>query len=556
MLTQRRPEVAVPLKNYSNRYAFATGMILLLGIGLRLFHYANNRSLWTDEIYLNAGIVDFSFAQLLSQPLPYLQKAPVGYLLLSHLCVVLLGKTELALRLYPLLSGIGALFLLRPVARHFLKPFGALVALALLALGTPLLYHAVEAKPYGPDLCVTLALLWLYIRYGARSDWPALLRWGLGGSLAVWLSYPSIFVLAGLALAAGLPPLLHGNWARVGRVALPASLWLLSFALSYFLFTKEGSDAGWLVFFFYKFDAYFPLQPVSAGPWLLKKLAIFFHYPLGLTWYEDQAERSNLARFVLRLTLVPVLLSGLGVLYFWRTHKAYLGVTGSVLLLALLASSLRLYPFHERMIVYLAPFAILLLAGGCDYLRTRAARPLRYAGYGLTLLLLLGLAKNALVTARTPYLLPGYKMSYYRPALQYVAQHARPGDGVYVYWNAAAGYTYYTRTLGLPLRAVVDPDYRYTVDTYAAYYAKVDADLRSAAKARRVWVLYSGVDMNQGDYGGQPAWYYQGHDFREGYGVQQYARHLQQLGRVLERYVPADGNPNPDVKVQLLELNN
>ena len=554
MLAQLRPEVAVfPKQHRTSRYALATYCILFLGISLRLFHYFYNRSLWTDEIYLSAGLVDFSFKELLSKPLPYMQKAPVGFMLITHLFVVLFGKNELALRLYPLLTGIASLFFFLPVARHFLKPFGALVALTVLACATPIIYHSVEAKPYGPDLFITVVLLWMYVRYRHQTRWKSLLLWGFGGSVAVWMSYPSIFVLAGMAMAVGLTNLVKGNWPVIFRLVVPFSMWLLSFSLSYFLFTKEGSDAGWLVFFFYKFDGYFPLQPVSGVVWLLKKAAIFFHYPLGLTWVDDLSEHTYLERFIQRMTIVPVILSALGVLYFFKTNKRFLLAVGIILLIAVVASSLRMYPFHERMIVYLAPFAILLLAGGCDYLRNKTV-PLKYVGHVLTLLLLFGVLKNAVANTLTPYLLSGYKMSYYRQAMHYVETNIKPGDGVYVYWNAAAGYKYYKSTDNLKFEGVVDPDYRYTVRNYPDYYAKVDADLYSVPNTKRVWVIYSGVDMNQGDYGGQPAWYYQGHDFREGYGVEQYTKHLQQIGKVLDKYVPSDGNPNPDVRVRLMEL--
>ncbi|WP_375436852.1 glycosyltransferase family 39 protein [uncultured Hymenobacter sp.] len=554
MLAQLRPKVsAFPKQKHVSFYVVTTGFLLFLGIALRVFHYVYNRSLWTDEIYLTAGIAEMNFQDLLSKPLPYMQKAPIGYLLICHLFVVLFGNNELALRLYSLLTGVAALFLFVPVARHFLKPFGTLVALTLLACATPIVYHSVEAKPYGPDLFITILLLWFYVRYQQNTSSKNLWWWGIGGSIAVWLSYPSIFVLAAMGLAVGGNYLIKGDWNRIFRLVLPFGLWLVSFLLSYFLFTKEGSDAGWLVYFFYKFEGYFPLQPVSSVTWLMKKAVIFFHYPLGLTWIDELVEQTYLRRFVQRMTIVPVVLSGLGVLYFFRTNKRYLLVVGLVLLVAVVASCLKLYPFHERMIVYLAPFVILLLAAGCDYLSSKTTS-LKYVSYGLTLLLLGGLLKNAAATTLTPYLLSGYKMSYYREALDYVNRKYQAGDGVYVYWNGAAGYKYYKTADALRFEAVIDPDHRYAVRNYADYFAKVDADLTSVPNKKRVWVIYSGVDMNQGDFAGQPAWYYNGHDFREGYGVTRFTQHVRQIGNVLDQYVPTDGNPNPDMRVLLMEL--
>ncbi|WP_375436609.1 glycosyltransferase family 39 protein [uncultured Hymenobacter sp.] len=554
MLAQLRPAIGTfPKQKQLEFYLVATGCILFLGIVFRLFHYFYNRSLWTDEIYLSAGIVDMSFQELLSQPLPYMQKAPIGYLLLSHLFVVLFGNTELALRLCSLLTGIAALFLFLPVARYFLKPFGALVALALLAFASPIIHHSVEAKPYGVDLFTTVLVLWLYVRYQHETTVKKLVWWGLGGSIAVWLSYPSIFVLAGIALATSIYQVLKGNWQVAFRLAIPFGMWLVSFVLSYLLFAKEGSDAGWLVYFFVKFDGYFPLQPVSGVTWLVRKAFAFFDYPLGLTWINNLGNHTNTGRFIERMTIVPVVLASLGTLYYFKQNKRYLGLLAAILGIAVVASSLKLYPFHERMTVYLAPLVALLLAGGCDYLRNKTAF-LKYVSYGLALLLLAGALKNLLINTTTPYLLGGYKMSYYREALQYVNTKYRAGDAVYVYWNGVAGYKYYKAANALKFDGVIGKDHRHSVHSYPEFFAKVDADLKALPNQKRAWVIYSLMDMNQGDYAGEPAWYYNGHDFREGYGAERFVKHLAQAGRVIDTYVPADGNKANDAHAHLLEL--
>jgi hypothetical protein len=218
-----------------------------------------------------------------------------------------------------------------------------------------------------------------------------------------------------------------------------------------------------------------------------------------------------------------------------------------------MASSLKLYPFYERMTVFLAPLVVLLLAGGSDYLNNKKAAA-KYFGYGLTVLLLFGLVKNTVANTVTPYLIGGYKMSYYRDVLQYVNSHCREGDAVYVYWNAAAGYKYYKDSSVLKFDGVVGGDYRHDVRSYAEFFARIDADLAALTNKKRAWIIYSSMDMNQGDYAGEPAWYYNGHDFREGYGVDRFIQHLGQVGKITDTYVPADGNKKNDVHVHLMEL--
>ena len=77
---------------------------------LRLRQYLTGRSLWADEAMLALNIVTRDFAGMF-QPLDYDQGAPIGFLLVEKLFHALLGKHELALRLFPLLVGLISLWL-------------------------------------------------------------------------------------------------------------------------------------------------------------------------------------------------------------------------------------------------------------------------------------------------------------------------------------------------------------------------------------------------------------------------------------------------------------
>ena len=170
-----------------------------LGIFFRLFHFLDNRSLYIDEIFLATSLVKMNFAELTAPMLEYEQKAPLGFLWVTRLMVLLFGKGEMALRLFPLICGIATLFVFLPVARYFLKPVGVVVAVGVLAAAPPLIYHAVEAKQYSTELFATVVALLLYIRFHQRMNLRALVQWGLGGAIILWFSFSSIFVLAGMA---------------------------------------------------------------------------------------------------------------------------------------------------------------------------------------------------------------------------------------------------------------------------------------------------------------------------------------------------------------------
>ncbi len=85
-------------------------LVLGLGVFLRLFVYFQNRGYFMDEGSLLGNIegkpiLDFS------QPLSSNQLAPLGFLIVERACVSRLGDSRFVSRLFPLASGIPALFL-------------------------------------------------------------------------------------------------------------------------------------------------------------------------------------------------------------------------------------------------------------------------------------------------------------------------------------------------------------------------------------------------------------------------------------------------------------
>jgi uncharacterized membrane protein len=129
-----------------------------LGVAVRLVAYLYNRSLWRDEALLASNIESRSYAGLL-QPLDNQQAAPVGFLMLEHFVVQVLGNSEYALRLVPLLAGIASLFLLRSVARKSLAREAVPIALGFFAISEKVVYYSSEVKQYSTDVAICLALV-------------------------------------------------------------------------------------------------------------------------------------------------------------------------------------------------------------------------------------------------------------------------------------------------------------------------------------------------------------------------------------------------------------
>ncbi|EMR01851.1 glycosyltransferase family 39 protein [Cesiribacter andamanensis] len=268
---------------YGQLLAVLVWVFVVSGILLRVFHYIDNRSLWIDEIYLITSILKTDFMGLTQPELAYQQKAPIGFLWLVKLSVILLGEDERALRLVPLLCGIASLFAFLPVARYFLKPLGVVLAMGILALAPPLVYHSVEVKQYGMELLATVLALYLYSRYHNKKDWVSLLGFGWMGAVLLWFSFSAIFILAGMAIGTSLYFLYRKRWRLLRRFLLPFSLWLVSFVINFLLFTHKHAEQEWLVNWFRVRGGFAPVDFFSEAGllWLMKALYRLLDYPPG-----------------------------------------------------------------------------------------------------------------------------------------------------------------------------------------------------------------------------------------------------------------------------------
>lgn len=532
----------------ANIYQAVIWLLVIVGVCLRLFHYFNNRSLWEDEIYLSTGIDKLSFSQLLNeQLLDFQQKAAVGYLLVVKLCTMVFGPREMGLRFFPMFCGVTSLFVFLPVARKFLWDIGVVVAIGILALAPPLVYHSVEAKPYSVELLCTILLLYTYVRYSDKTNTGSLLVWGLWGAVITWFSYSSIFILAGIALTIGLRCLSNKQWKMVPKLIMVFALWFGSFGINYILFTQKDAHSGWLVYFFVKHDAFLPLSG-AAFKWLGAHLIGFFNYPLGLSW-STIYQQSVIQELLYRVAWVPMIFSVLGIYYLLRNNKWLLLLIAGTFLIVLAASAVKLYPFHERLTVFLAPLGILLLASGCDlaFFKSNLKNLPRWV---LVLILLIGPIKNSFAEVFNTGLFGSYKKAYHREAFQYLNDHFQPGDTVYVYWNDLPAWRLYKRLYPLKYTAKEGTDFRYTSRSFPQYFTKLDSELKPFMGKKRVWVVSNNnFDIEIGDYIGQPAWYYKNND-----GVQRFDQWLLSKGKVIDYYKPADDGAVSNISIRLMDL--
>lgn len=328
--------------------------LVAVGVLARVVRYGLVFALWEDESFLAVNLFEKDYAGLLG-PLDFSQLAPPLWLVAEKAVAESLGFSEWSLRLVSVGSSLASLALFVVLARRLFAGWEATFAVGVLAVSYPSVRYAAEAKPYGVDLLVSIAIL-LAATMVAEEARPS--RWLLLAALLAlgpWLSFPSVFVGGGVVLVGFV-----GAFARAGaghRVTACAP-WVAAgfFHLSSFVAVQAcvadaAAPALPLMRAFWA-DAFPPFDtPLRLPLWLLSSLAgPLLAFPVGGPAWGSVA------------TTVAVLA---GVVALERSSRRPLLALCSVpFTLHLAASALHRYPFggHAKFSLYAAPFVSILAA--------------------------------------------------------------------------------------------------------------------------------------------------------------------------------------------------
>jgi hypothetical protein len=436
-------------------------VLALVGTVLRLVQYAARTSLWVDEAALARNVVDRPLRELLG-PLSHAQFAPPGFLLVQKAAVAVFGNSEYALRAFPLVAGIVALWLSLFVARRTLRGAAVPIAVALFAFSPQLIRYSAEAKQYSSDGAIALLLALAALELRARGPTPRRAAlFGALGCVTVWFSQPALFVLAAIGLSLMTVYARARDPRALRTLAITGVLWCVgAIPVVLLAFGSVSADDQAYIHHFWR-SAFFPLPPRSLGDvlWPVYALRDLFSDTL-----------------MLRPSLVaaPLFVIGCRSLWLRRRHLAIALLAPAVIALA--ASALRVYPFAGQLLLFFAPAALLLTAEGVEYLtRNRRAPGRRLAGALMTTVLLVPCLISASQLPR--------KREELRPVLDYVRAKRQPGDVIYVYYGAQQAFRYYQPTLGLGQDDVI---YGTCERSHWRNYLTQLDELRGS---RRVWLV-------------------------------------------------------------------
>jgi len=451
------------------------GIIIGLGILLRVIPYLHNRSLWLDETWLALNILQKPFSQLMG-PLDWKQMAPIGFLFIEKTLVLTFGDSEYVLRFFPLLAGIFSLFLFYGVARRILTIRGCAIALGLFAISEPLIRYSSELKQYSSDVTIALSiyLLGLYCVEKESRFVLSLFLFSITGAILIWFSHPAIFSLAGVGIALTVYGLKTWKWQRVAWLTLPACFWLGSFVIYYFITHLDLSQNATMVKAWSGSSSFMPIMPTSVWDLMLFQQTFFnvFRNPGGFSFY-------GLAAFCFLVGWASA---------FSEKRYAWHLLTLSILI-TLIASGLHKYPFQGRLILFLVPAILIFIGGGVDRIITMAKGTGPIVWVSLCAILVLVPVQTLILNKLLP---SGMKREEVRPVMTYLSQHYQKGDGLYLYHSSEAAFEYYAKRVGLE-KVTYQRGVR-SINNWGNYIN----ELGGLRGNDRMWILFSHVLEDSG----------------------------------------------------------
>jgi hypothetical protein len=450
------------LKKYLVPIAFVC--ISLIGIFLRIYFYALDRSLWYDEVRLAYSIVNRSFSGLL-QPLEYRQVAPIGFLFVQKAIVYTLGKSDYALRLLPLVAGIASIPLMYKVVKSYAKGVAPFIAFGLFSFSERLIYYSSELKQYSTDVLVALFLLIVSLRCLDNKKGGSHIILGFAGAFSLWLSHPALFILVGTGFALGLGFLRERDWPQLWRIIGVVLIWCLSFTTLYFISLRYPLSDNNVINYW---QGYFmPWPPWSDMSW---------HYR---AWIDLLRNPARLPPII--LTLVIIVLGWISLLYRrWQLAMIFM----VSFLTVLIVSSFRDYPFGDRLMLFSLPLIFLLLAEGIERIRLFFMRVSIWPAVFSCILFTTLFWSHPLYTAYSNVLCP--KMGEdIKPVMAYMRDNRLGSDSIYIYYGAQPAFQYYSSRYGF-----TEKDYVVGVKSRDDL-AKYIQDINKLSGQDRNWFVFS-----------------------------------------------------------------
>lgn len=435
--------------------------VIICGVSISILQFFYNRSLWFDESTLSLNILNRNFTELL-QPLDFEQVAPILFLSIEKIFTFLFGYSEYALRLFPLLSYWASIYLLYKIFKIFhLNTYVIILSLTLFLFNGTIIYYSSEVKQYMTDVLTITSMIYFTLKnYEKTTNKYVLL--GFLGIVSIFLSNVSPIILLCCGAYLFYNMFLNG-WNEIKYFIATIFIWILFFGIYFLFFIYDHPTREFMLKYWIDWDGFMPLNPLQIDfyQYIIRK---YYHFYNGLFQF------GIIGFYGLQL----LFLFGCYILIERKKYNIFiLSILPIVVHLAL--SSLKLYPFDIRLILYTCPAFIITLSFGFEYVISSVKNPLHIIYRVFLILLLLFFPLSA-------YMKIPIKRSEVKDCLIYLKQNIN-NEKIYFSYYTISPLKYYTET------SLVD------FSNYNTHYGKLDnyenllKDINSLKG--RVWFVFS-----------------------------------------------------------------
>lgn len=411
------------MKNFikKNLFNIIICLILALGIFLRLKTYLYCRSFWYDEAALALNIMDRDFSGFFRY-LDYIQCAPPLFMVSSKITTNIFGTREWAFRLLPLIFGIFSMFAFYYLSKDILnKKWSILIANFLFAVNFQLIYYCQEFKQYSLEVLVTILAIYCIKKITPENlNSIKCLSLGIMFFVLFLLSMTAPFILAAFILY-----IIYKNRKTAIKQVFCILFPFIFLLAPYYLFYLWPSRALMLREFSNMWNAgYLNLNFES-----IKTLAAEF--------FQFSFEPNNTVFLIFTLCL-------LGSILIFKDKKPAGAIILLIVIVAITASFLHIYPIHIRLGLYLVPLLILLCTKPLDIysIKTRTAKIYSFA----VILIFLFYFKNYNLYYLADFLNPMvFHQSLSREMMQIIKDDLAEDDVIIYDGQSLPAYFYYLR---------------------------------------------------------------------------------------------------------------
>lgn len=304
------------------------------------------------------------------------------------------------------------------------------------------------------DVVVSLSLILFALRYHINNTSASkfLLIWIVAGSIGIWLSMPSVFILAGVGAYYLQQSFATKSYRKIISLVLISTIWVGQFVFYYLTILKEQANSEYLQNFHFKFFLFG--TPSSMEEWK-------HNWDVTTSLLKEAVGFTFIAAYFNLLCLIT------GIVAIIRSRNSSFLLLLVPLVAVLIAASLNQYSLIPRVSLFTMPLLLILVAKGLDSIMSLRNKIPTYTTIVLCVFCIYNQSSISMIWK-------GYETEEITDALDFIhSNNIRNGNQVYIHNGAYPSFIYYT---------TIHPHKDKWTDIKNANHLNWDADYHKTAK--------------------------------------------------------------------------